>query len=84
MGSLKGVQGGDGSGIYGESHDDSAWAGGRGTPELENPGHKGREMYTSNGLHVQGRPADLPGEGMSGTSGDDDSNAGTLPTLAFT
>ena len=30
MGSLQGVWGGDGDKIYGESHDDSAWACGRG------------------------------------------------------
>ena len=71
--------GGDVGGIYGESHDDSSWGGGRGATELENPGHGGRSTYISNGLPGQGVPAELPSRGMPGTSGDEEVDAGTLP-----
>ena len=80
------MQGGYGGRIYGDLPDDSAWAGGRGTAELENPGHRGRVTDISNGLPGQGRPPELTGGGMSGPSGDEDgdkdSNAGTLPLQA--
>ena len=58
--------GGDGGRIYGESHDDSAWVGGRGATELENPGHRGRFAYISNGLPGQGCPWSCPVEGFPG------------------
>ena len=41
-GSLKGVRGGYVDGIYGESHNESSWEGGRGATKLENSGHRGR------------------------------------------
>ena len=78
-GSLQGVRGGDGDRIYGESHDDSAWACGRGVKELQNPGHGGQATYILHGLPGQGRPAELTNGGMSGPSDDKDCNAGTLP-----
>ena len=78
-GSLQGVRGGDGGRIYGESHDDSAWAVGRGATELENPGHRGGATDISNGLPGQGRPLELTGGGMPGPSGNEDGDAGTLP-----
>ena len=80
-GEVQGVWGGDGRGIYGKSYDDSAWAGGIGATELENPGHGGQATDISDVLSGQGRPTELPGEGMPGTSGDEDGDAGSLPTL---
>ena len=62
-----------------ESHDDSAWAGGRGATELENPGHRVWATDISNGLPSQGRLANLPGGGMTGPSGDEDGDTGALP-----
>ena len=76
------VRGGYGARIYGKSHDDSAWVGNRGTMEFENLGHGGRALYISNGLPGQGRPAELPGGGMPGPSGNEDGDVGTLPTPA--
>ena len=73
---------GDDNGIYGESHDDPAWVGGIGATELENPGYGGRATDISNGLPGQGRPTELPGGGMPGTSGDEDGDAITLPAQA--
>ena len=78
MGSLQGVRVGDDNGIYGKSHDDSAWVGGIGATELENPGYGGRATDISNGLPGQGRPTELPGGGMPGTSGGEDGDAITL------
>ena len=82
-GSLQGVRGGDGGGISGESHDDSAWAVGRGATELDNPGHRGRATDIYNGLPRQGRPGELPGGGMPGPRGDKDGDAGALPAPAY-
>ena len=62
-GLLQGVWGGDGGGISGDSHDDSAWEGGRGATELENPGHGGQATDIPNGLPGQGRPTELSGGG---------------------
>ena len=80
--SLQGVQGEDGGGILGKSYDESAWAGGRGATELENPGHGGRTTDFSNGFPIQGRPAELSGGGMTGPSVKEDGNEGSLPTPA--
>ena len=74
--------GGDGNRIYGDPHDDSEWAIGIGATELENLGHEGRAADISNILPSQGRPAELPGGGIPGPSGEKDGNADTLTTLA--
>ena len=79
---MQGERGGYGVGIYSESHDDSAWAGGRGAAELENTGHGGRDADISNGLPGQERPVELPDGGITGPSGEKDGDAGTLPTPA--
>ena len=76
------MQVGDDGRISGELNDDSAWAGGRGATKLENTVHGGRATDILNGLPVQGRPVELPGEGMPGPSGDEDDNAGSLPIPA--
>ena len=81
-GPVRVMWGGDGGGICGESQDDSAWSISRGVTELENLVHGGRDAYLSNGLSVQGRPAETPGEGMTGPSSDKDGDAGSLPTPA--
>ena len=83
MGPVWVVRGGDGSRICGRSQDDSEWAGGRGAAELENLIDRGISADLSNGLPVQGRPAELPGGGMPGTSGDEDGDAGALPAPEF-
>ena len=77
---FQGVWGGDGGGIPGDPPDDSARTGSRGTMELENLGRGGRGMGISNGLPGQGRPAELPGGGMPGPSGDEDGDEGALFT----
>ena len=76
------MRGGYGSGISGDSPNDSAWACGRGATELENPGHRGWAIEISNGLPVKGKPVELPGEGMPGPSGDKYGNADSLPAPA--
>ena len=81
-GSVQGVRGGDGDGICDRSHNDSEWASGRGATELENLGHGGRAADISNGILGQGRPAELPGGGMPGPSGNEDGDAGPLPIPA--
>ena len=76
------VWGGDGGDIYGESPYDLAWAGGRCAMELDNPGHGGRATDISNDVSGQGMPAELPGGGMPGMSGDKDGDAGALSASA--
>ena len=83
MGSLQGVRVGDDNGIYGKSHDDSAWVGGIGATELENPSYGGRATDISNGLPGQGRPTELPGGRMPRPSGDEDGNSGPFPAPAW-
>ena len=50
--------------------------------ELVYPVHGGRGADISNGLPGQGRPAELPGGGMTQPSGDEDVDAGALTALA--
>ena len=76
------VRGGEGGGICGGTQDDSAWDSFRGATELENLGHGGIATDISHGISVQGRPADLPGRGMPGPSGDEDGDAGPFPIPA--
>ena len=82
MGTVQGVRGGYGGGIFGGAQDDTAWASGRGDMYLENLGHGGRAVDVLHGLPVQGRPAELPGGGMPRTSGDKDGDAGPFSALA--
>ena len=80
-GTVQGVRGGDGGGIFCGAQDDTAWASGRGDTELKNLGHGGRAEDILHGLTGQGRPAELPGGGMPRTSGDEDINVGTHSAL---
>ena len=50
----------------------------RGEIELENFGHGGRAADVTHELPVQGRPAELRGEGMPRTSSNKDGDAGTF------
>ena len=77
-GAVKGIQGGDGGWIIGGSQDDTAWASSRGEMNLEKLGHWGISADVPHGLPGQGRLAELPGEGMPRTSGDEDGDAVTL------
>ena len=79
---MQGVQGDNGGGIPGESPDESKWEGDGGTTELRKPGCGGRAMDIPNVIPGEGRPAELPGGGMPGPSGDKDGDAGALPALA--
>ena len=72
----------DGGGIPGESPDESTWEGGGDATELENPGRWGQTTDFPNGIPGEGRPAELPGEGMHGPSGDKDRDVGALPAPA--
>ena len=47
--------------------------------DLDNPDRRGRATDFLNGIPVEGRPAELPGRGMTGLSGDEDGDAGALP-----
>ena len=49
--------------------------------ELENLGHGGIAADVPHGLTVQGRPAELPDEGMPRTSSDEDGDEGTFYAL---
>ena len=69
----------DGGGIPGESPDESTWEGGGDATELENPGRWGQTTDFPNGIPGEGRPAELPGEGMHGPSGDKDRDVGAIP-----
>ena len=75
---MREVRGGDGGRICDGSKYDSAWGSGRDAAELENIGHGGRSAGLSDGISGQGRPADLPGGGMTGPSSDEDGDAGSL------
>ena len=79
---MQGVQGDGGSGIPGESLDDSKWEGGGDVTELEYPGCGGWATDFTNSIPGKGRPVELPGRGMPGPSGNEDSNAGALPAPA--
>ena len=81
-GPVQGVQGGDGGGVCGRTHDESAWASGRGAMELEDLSHKRRAAEISNGLPVQGRPIELPGGDMPGTRCNEYGDAGSPPIPA--
>ena len=51
--------------------------------ELENLDRGGRATDFTNDIPGEGRPAELPGGGMHGPSGDEGRNAGALPVPAF-
>ena len=75
------MRGDDGSGIPGESSDDSTWEGGGDTTELENTVRKGRATDISNVIPGEWRPKETPSGGMPGPSGDKDGNEGAIPAL---
>ena len=77
-GAVQGVRGGDGGGIIGSIHDDTALEIGRGNMDLENLGHRGRAADILHGLPCQGRSAELPSEEMPRTSSDKDGDASTF------
>ena len=77
-GAVQGVQGGYGGGIFGGAQDDTAWSSDRGDTEPKNLGHGGRSTDIPHGLPCQGRPTELPGGGMTRTSGNEDGDAGTF------
>ena len=79
---MKVVQGGDDGWIFGGAQDYTAWASGTGETELEKLGHAGRATDVLHGLPSQGRPAELPGGRMPGTSGDEDDNVRVLTAPA--
>ena len=76
---MQGVRRVYGSMILDKSSDDSTWEGGGDTASMENPGCGGRATDFPNDFPGEGRPAELPGGGMPGTSGDKDGNVGALP-----
>ena len=80
-GPVQGVQEGDGDGICGGTHNDSARAIGRGATELEDLGHRGIAADILHGLNSQGSPTELPGGGIPGPSDNEDGDAGSLPIL---
>ena len=82
VGAVHGVRGGDGGWIGGRSHDNTTRAIGIGDMFLDNLGHGGRTVDVPNGLPVHGRPAELPGRGVTGTSGDKDGDAGPFSAPA--
>ena len=51
---------------------------------MEHPDRGGWASEFQDDLPGEGRPAELPGGGMPGPSGDEDGNAGALPAPAFT
>ena len=71
-----------GVGIPDESYDDSTWEGGGDTTAMEHPGRGDWASEFQDDLPGEGRPAELPGGGMPGPSGDEDGNAGALPAPA--
>ena len=75
---MQGVQRVDGGGIHDKSSDDSTWEGGRDTVATEKPGCRGRATDFPNDFTGEGRPAELPGGGMTGPSADKDGNTGAL------
>ena len=75
-GSSQGVRGGGGGRIIGGEQDDTAWASYRREIDLEKLGHGGRAADVLHGLTDQGGPAEMPGGGITMTSGDEDGNAG--------
>ena len=81
-GKVQGVRGGDGGGIFVGAKDDKEWASGRGDTDLENLVHGGRAVEISHGLPDQGRPVELPGGGMTSTSGNKDGDAGPFSAPA--
>ena len=77
-GPAQGVWGGDGGGIGGGTHNDSAWASGSGSAKLKYFVHGGRAADISNSPPCQGRFTELPGGWMPGPSSDEDGDAGSL------
>ena len=68
-----------GRGIPVESYDDSTWERGGYTSEMEHPGRGDWASGFQDDLPGNGRPAELPGGGMPGQSGNKDGNTGALP-----
>ena len=79
---MQGMWGGDGGEICGGSHDDSAWASGRGVIELENFSHRERATDISNDLPGQWRPAEITSGRMPRQSGNKEGGVGPLPLPA--
>ena len=75
---MQGVRIVGGGGISDKSSDDSTWKGGGDTEAMENPGRGGRDTKFPNCFPGEGRPAELPGGGIPGTSCNEDGNAGAL------
>ena len=81
---MQGVRRVDVGVILDESSDDSTWEGAGDTAAMENTDRGGRATDFPNVFYGKGRPAELPGGGMPGPSGDEDGNAGALPALECT
>ena len=79
---MQGVRIVDGVSIPDESSDDSTWEGGGDTAAMDNPGHGDRSTDFPNDFPGEMRPAEMPGGGMPGPRGDEDSNAGAIPAPA--
>ena len=79
---MQGLQRVVGGGIPEDSSDESTWEGVEYTTVMEHPGRGGWALDFHNYFPGEGRPAELPGGGMPGPSGDEDGNAGALPAPA--
>ena len=75
--------GGDGSWVYGGEHEDTTWAGGGGDTELGSHNPCQGTADVPDGITDRGRIAELPGQGLYGTSGDKDCKSGTFPSSAY-
>ena len=65
-----------------KSYDDSTWEGVGDTSAMEHPGRGDWASDFQNDLPGEGRPAELPGDGMHRQSRDKEGNAGTFPAPA--
>ena len=75
---MQGVRRVAGVGIHEDSSDDSTWEGGGNTTVTEHTGRRGWDLDFHNAFPGKGRPAELPGGGMPGPSGNEDGNVGAL------
>ena len=82
MGTVQGLQVGDGGGVCGGAQYDSAWESSRGATDLENLGHGGRAVDVLHGRPGQRRPTELPSGGMPRSSGNEYGDAGPFTTPA--
>ena len=69
---------GDGSWVDGRAHEDATWAGGGGDTELVSHTSWRVTADVPDGLPDRGRTRELTGRGLSGTSGNEDGDAGTF------